>query len=95
MGRLAGRARFATAMTGLAGVACLLLRSSGVSLAEDVTATPAFRSSRSSAPHSLLEARLQHIAENDQQILAKFDGIMEEMKVVKIRVLRQPQTPPP
>ena len=94
MGRLVGRARFATAMTGLAGAACLLLKSSGVSVAEDATATPTFRSSQSSSPHGLLEARLQQIAENDQQILAKFDGIMEEMKVVKIRVLRQPQTPP-
>ena len=92
MGRFGvGRAGVAIAVIGAA--AGLLLRSSGFSFAEDA-ATPTFRSSRSAAPHGPLEERLEQIAENDQQILAKFAGIMEEMKIVKIRVLRQPQSQP-
>ena len=74
-----------------AGVLCLL---SAVSRAEEATDTPTFRSSRSTAPHGPLEERLQQIADNDQQILAKFASIAEEMKIVKIRVLRTPQAPP-
>ena len=65
-----------------------------VSRAEEATGTPTFRSSRSTAPHGLLEEQLQQIADNDQQILAKLASIMDEMKIVKIRVLRQPQLPP-
>ena len=86
-----GQAGVAIAVMAAAAVLCLM---PAVSLAEEATDTPTFRSSRSTAPHGLLEEQLQQIADNDQQILAKFASIMDEMKIVKIRVLRQPQLPP-
>ena len=86
-----GRAGVAIAVTAAAAVLFLL---PAVSRTEEATDTPTFHSSRSTAPHSLLEGQLQQIADNDQQILAKFASIMDEMKIVKIRVLRQPQLPP-
>ena len=92
MGRVAGaRAWFAAAMMGVA--AGLLLRTPAVGRAEDAAATPTFRSSRAGT-HDPLGAKLEQIEDNDQRILARFDDVMEEMKIVKIRVLRQPQVPP-
>ena len=40
-----------------------------------------------------LSAKLDQAMQNDQRILARFDEIMAELQVVKIRVLRRPQNP--
>ena len=71
----------------------LMCRIPAVSHADEASVTPTFRSSRVGR-HDPLAAKLEQIVENDQRILQQFDGIMEEMKIVKIRVLRRPQTPP-
>lgn len=95
MPRAAGapRAGFVTALVGVAACAGLLL-TAAAARADDATVTPTFRSSRTSAPNPF-GAKLEQIEANDQRILAKFDEIMEEVRIVKIRVLRAPQTPPP
>ena len=40
-----------------------------------------------------VESKLDQVAQNDEQILSRFTNIMEELQVLKVRVLRRPQTP--
>lgn len=84
----------AAVVRGLAAGACLLFVAPAAVPADEASTTPTFRSSRASV-HDPLGAVLDQIEANDQRILAKFDEIMEEVRIVKIRVLRAPQTPPP
>ncbi len=40
------------------------------------------------------EKKLDQAIENDSVILSRFDGIMDELAIVKVRALRKPQTSP-
>ena len=40
------------------------------------------------------EKKLDQAMENDAAILSRFEAIMSEVEVVKVRALRKPQTPP-
>ena len=54
-------------------------------------AKPASPTLMRAKPTGALNAKLDQVMANDQQILARFDAIMEELRIVKIRVLRAPQ----
>ena len=51
------------------------------------------KSPASRAATSSLDAKLEQVIQHDQQILAKFDAIMAELQIVKIRATRRPVIP--
>jgi hypothetical protein len=53
------------------------------------------RADASSKASRQLQAKLDQIQANDQAILAKVDAILQELQIVKLRVLRRPTVPPP
>ena len=40
------------------------------------------------------EKKLDQAIDNDAVILSRFDAIMSEVEIVKVRVIRKPETPP-
>ncbi len=80
----------------IATIAALLLglMAGDGSAEQGTTAEPVDRSSRSSHSGMLL-SKLDDILSRDQAILSRFDEIMQELQVVKIRVLRRPTAPTP
>ena len=51
------------------------------------------KTARPTAVAQQWEAKLEQVIQNDQQILARFDAIMAELQVVKIRATRRPVIP--
>ena len=57
-------------------------------LAEDESSSDAGQKSRLSPA---VERKLDQVTQNDEEILSRFGAIMDELNVVKVRVLRRPQ----
>ena len=81
-------ARLVSLVIGIVGV---IVWSSSLVLSDEET-VPSSRSSRSSKTPSSgssanIESKLDEILANQQAILQKFDAIMEELRIIKVRTI--------
>ena len=65
-------------------------------LLADTESSPAGSGKGSDTPplSPAVENKLDQVMQNDEQILSRFASVIEELQVVKIRVLRSPQQNP-
>jgi hypothetical protein len=75
------------------GIVLSLAWSAHLARSQEEETAPATKSSRPSKTEDALERKLDEVLANQKAILQKFDAVMEELRVIKIRATQGARRP--